>query len=184
MGEKPAHMPKTQVKLMYDSNALYIIFRVEDKYIRAIAQHQGNVCRDSCVEFFFTPSEDIETGYFNLEVNCGGTMLFHHQLVPRENPTVIAEEDCRRIEIFNSLPKTIETEIKVPTVWTICYRMPFDILEKYSKVAKPRKGVAWRANFYKCADATSQPHWLTWSKVNRPKPDFHVPECFGRIEFK
>jgi hypothetical protein len=184
MGEKPIHIPKTQAKLMYDSNALYVIFRVEDKYIRAIDGHQGNVCRDSCVEFFFTPSEDMETGYFNLETNCGGTMLFHHQRVPRENPTVVAEEDCRRIEIFHSLPKKIETEIHVPTVWTIFYRMPFDILEKYSKVAKPQRGVVWRANFYKCADATSHPHWLTWSKVNRPKPDFHVPECFGRIEFK
>ena len=184
MGDKPTHIPKTQAKLMYDSNALYVIFRVEDKYIRAVAQHQGNVCRDSCVEFFFTPSEDIETGYFNLEMNCGGTMLFHHQLVPRKNLTVIAEEDCSHIEIFNSLPKTIETEIQIPTVWTIFYRVPFDILEKYSKVAKPRKGVVWRANFYKCANATSHPHWLTWSKVNRQRPDFHVPQSFGKLQFE
>ena len=184
MGEKPLHIPKTQAKLMYDSNSLYVIFRVEDKYIRAVAQHQRNVCHDSCVEFFFTPSEDIGTGYFNLEINCGGTMFFHHQLVPRGNSTVIAEEDCRRIEIFHTLPELIKMEIQEPTVWTICYRMPFDILEKYSKVAKPRKGVTWRANFYKCADATSHPHWLTWSEVNRPKPDFHVPEYFGWIEFK
>lgn len=184
MGEKPAHSPKTQAKLVYDSDALYVIFKVEDQYIRAIAGHQGNVCRDSCVEFFFTPSEDIKTGYFNLETNCGGTMLFHHQLVPRKNSTVIAEEDCRRIEIFHSLPKTIETEIQEPTVWTIFYRMPFEILEKYSKLAKPQKGVVWRANFYKCADATSHPHWLTWSKVNRPMPDFHVPESFGVLSFE
>lgn len=184
MGEKPLHIPKTQAKLSYDSNALYVIFRVEDNYIRAVAQHQGNVCRDSCVEFFFTPSDDTKTGYFNLETNCGGTMLFHHQHVPRENPTVIDEEDCRRIEIFHSLPKTIEKEIQSPTVWTIGYRMPFEILEKYSTVTRPSKGVVWRANFYKCADATSQPHWLTWSKVNRPRPDFHIPECFGVLSFE
>ncbi len=184
MGEKPAHTPNAQAKLIYDSNALYVLFRVEDKYIRAVAGHQGNVCRDSCVEFFFTPSDDTKTGYFNLETNCGGAMLFHHQLVPRENQTVIAEEDCRRIAIFHSLPKTIETEIQEPTVWTISYRMPFDILEKYSKVAKPQKGIVWRANFYKCADATSQPHWLTWSKVNRPRPDFHIPKCFGVLSFE
>ena len=97
---------------------------------------------------------------------------------------MIAEEDCRRIKISNSLPKKIETEIKVPTVWTIFYRMPFDILEKYSKIAKPKKGIVWRANFYKCADETSHPHWLTWSKVNRPQPEFHVPECFGILSFE
>ena len=114
MGEKPAHIPKTQAKLMYDSDAMYVNFRVEDRYVRAVAGHQGSVCRDSCAEFFFTPSQDIKTGYFNLETNCGGTMLFHHQLVPWKNSTVIAEEDCRRIEIFHSLPKTIETDFHVP----------------------------------------------------------------------
>jgi hypothetical protein len=184
MGEKPLHIPKTQAKLIYDSNGLYIIFKVEDEYIRAVAQHQGNVCCDSCVEFFFTPSEDIETGYFNLETNCGGTMLFRHQLAPWKNSTVIAEEDCCRIEIFHSLPKIIEMEIQESTLWTVSYRLPFDILEKYSKVKKPCKGVSWRANFYKCAGASSHPHWLTWSKVNRQRPDFHVPECFRVLSFE
>ena len=30
---------------------------------------------------------------------------------------------------------------------------------------------AWRANFYKCGDDTSHPHWAAWSplkKVNNP----------------
>jgi hypothetical protein len=117
-------------------------------------------------------------------MNCGGTMLFRHQLVPRKNATVVAEEDCSRIEIFHSLPKMIETEIQTPTAWTLSYRIPFDVLEKYSKIAKPQKGAVWRANFYKCADATSQPHWLTWSKVNRQQPEFHIPECFGVLSFE
>jgi hypothetical protein len=52
------------------------------------------------------------------------------------------------------------------------------------KVEKPGPGVTWRANFYKCADKTSHPHWLTWAPVNYPKPKFHLPEYFGRIEFE
>jgi hypothetical protein len=52
------------------------------------------------------------------------------------------------------------------------------------KVEKPGPGVTWRANFYKCADKTSHPHWLTWAHVNYPKPKFHLPEYFGRIEFE
>jgi hypothetical protein len=184
MGEKPLHIPKTQAKLIYDSKALYVIFRVEDNYVRAVAQHQGNVSRDSCVEFFFTPGSYFENTYFNLETNCGGTMLFHHNLIPKENPTLIAEEDCRSIEIYHSLPKMIETEIQVPTLWTVSYRLPYNILEKYSNVKKPGKGVFWRANFYKCADRTSHPHWLTWSPVDNPTPDFHLPKYFGILEFE
>ena len=83
MGEKPNHFPVTQAKLAYDEAALYIIFRVQDRYVRAVAKkHQDQVCNDSCVEFFFTPENSIKKGYFNLEMNCGGFMLFRFQTKP------------------------------------------------------------------------------------------------------
>ena len=44
-------------------------------------------------------------------------------------------------------------------------------------------GQTWRANFYKCADASVFPHWLTWSRVGLPEPDFHQPAFFGTLEF-
>jgi len=44
--------------------------------------------------------------------------------------------------------------------------------------------VTWRANFYKCADSTSHPHWLTWSPVDHPTPHFHLPAFFGTLEFE
>ena len=59
-----------------------------------------------------------------------------------------------------------------------------DILEKYAQVTHPQPGGIWRANFYKCADKTSHPHWLTWSVVDKPRPDFHVPQFFGILEFE
>ena len=66
MGDKPKHLPKVQAKLMYDEHAIYVIFRVEDRYVRAVAKaHQGPVCRDSCVEFFWAPGMDVKKGYFN-----------------------------------------------------------------------------------------------------------------------
>ena len=55
MGDKPEHFPKAQAKVAYDDQAIYVIFRVEDKYVRAIAKkYQDSVYKDSCVEFFFT----------------------------------------------------------------------------------------------------------------------------------
>jgi hypothetical protein len=184
MGEKPEHQPKTQAKVLYDANAIYVTFRVEDKYVRAVAAHQGPVCTDSCAEFFFTPGTDTAKGYFNIEMNCGGTMLFHHQIVPRVDSKDISQTDCDKMTVYHSLPKNIDPEIKEPTTWIVQYRLPFDILENYAKIVRPAPGVVWRANFYKCADHTSHPHWLTWAKVNRPTPNFHVPECFGKLIFE
>ncbi|MDU5344496.1 MAG: carbohydrate-binding family 9-like protein, partial [Prevotella bivia] len=45
-------------------------------------------------------------------------------------------------------------------------------------------GLTMKANFYKCGDKTDQPHFLSWQKVDLPKPDFHRPEFFGTIIFE
>ena len=56
MGDKPEHFPNTQAKLLYDDENLYVFFRVEDQYVRAVADKtHGRVWEDSCVEFFFAP---------------------------------------------------------------------------------------------------------------------------------
>jgi hypothetical protein len=184
MGPRPEHFPRVQAKMLYDDAALYLIWRVEDRFVRALAKkHQDSVCVDSCVEFFFTPGDDpVADGYFNLEMNCGGIMLFNYQLVPWKNQVGI--EDLGKIQIAHSMPATVDPERTEPTTWTVQYRLPISILDTYFQNAKrPAPGVTWRANFYKCADATSHPHWLTWAPVDLPRPDFHQPKFFGILEF-
>jgi hypothetical protein len=186
MGERPEHFPKTQAKLLYDDDALYVIFRVADQYVRATAKkHQDMVCQDSCVEFFFTPGVDVSKGYFNLEMNCGGTMWFRFQVIPRKDSVKVSPAVVKGMDVATTLPKIVDPEIAEPTTWVVEYRLPFAFVKDYySGATLPAPGVQWRANFFKCADATSKPHWLTWSRVNRPKPDFHVPEDFGTLEFE
>ncbi len=187
MGSEPEHKPLSKAKLLYDDDKLYVIFRVDDQYVKAVERgYQGMVCRDSCAEFFFTAGEDIEKGYFNLEMNCGGQALFHFQRKPREEEfrTPITKTDFERIKVYHSLPKIVDPEISEPLVWIIEYSIPFEVLDNYTEIIKPKPGVKWRANFFKCADDTSHPHWLTWSKVDLPAPDFHRPEFFGTLIFK
>ncbi len=186
MGDRPEHFPRTQAKLAYDDRHIYVIFRVEDRYVRATAKkHQDRVCCDSCVEFFFTPGTDLSTGYFNLEMNCGGTMLLHHQIVPRQNSVPLAASDLERIQVAHVLPPLIDPEIAESTTWVVEYRLPIEMLERYcERLRKPAPGVRWRANFFKCADGTSHPHWLTWAPVDNPRPDFHLPRFFGTLEFE
>jgi hypothetical protein len=184
MGTRPEHFPQTLVKVAYDTEAIYVKFRVEDRYVKAVhKKNQDPVYKDSCVEFFFTPGTDVGKGYFNLEMNCGGTMLFHHQVVPRKGAVPIAETDIREIEVATSLPQIVDPELSEATTWIVSYRIPFSILKKYHDFENPAPGTIWRANFYKCADETSHPHWLTWAPVKLPKPDFHRPEFFGELHF-
>ena len=45
-------------------------------------------------------------------------------------------------------------------------------------------GVQARANFYKCGDGLTRPHFLTAFLIHLPKPDFHCPQFFQPIMFE
>jgi hypothetical protein len=185
MGKPPAHRPRVSAKLAWDSDALYLIFNVMDRYVRAVARrNQDPVCRDSCVEFFFTPGEGLGTSYFNIEINCGGTMLFWWH--PGGGKAVpVSGSDCDCVHVRSTLPKIVDPEIPTPVPWSLECRLPFHILRNYCPAAQqPETGTIWRSNLYKCADDTSHPHWLTWSRVDYPTPRFHLPEYFGILKFK
>lgn len=184
VGGAPTHAPRTLARLCWDDDCLHVVFRVEDRYVRAVVdRYQGPVCTDSCVEFFFTPGTDPRAGYFNIETNCGGTVLFHHQTGRNAGRREMTDEDGRRLAVAHTMPARVDPEMPGPVTWLVSYRVPYEVLEAYAPVDRPRSGVVWRANLYKCGDATSHPHWLAWSPVDVPAPDFHRPEYFGTVRF-
>jgi len=185
VGNEPEHRPQTQTKLAYDSEAIYIIFQVRDQYVRSIWQnYQEDVWQDSCVEFFFKPNNDRSENYFNLEMNCGGTALFAYQTGPRQGEIRIPESEYKAITVAHSMPKLVDPEITDPTTWTVEYRLPLAVLGKYCAVESPAPGVTWKANFYKIANETSHPHYLTWAPLDIQKVEFHLPQFFGTLEFE
>ena len=79
------HRPDVRVRVLYDDDALHVGFRVEDRYVQVInTEYQSSVCRDSCAEFFVQPAN--ASGYFNFEINGGGTMLLYYVTDPAEQP--------------------------------------------------------------------------------------------------
>jgi len=184
--ESKNHRPTTRVKLVYNRDGISGLFHVKDRYVRSVhTKHQESVCQDSCVEFFVRPKFD--KGYFNFEFNCGGTM---HLSYIRDNTRtskgfkdfhMLAASELRHVEIHHSLPKVVEPEITKRTDWTIQFFVPFFLMEKYvGKIGFPA-GQEWRANFYKCADHTSHPHWASWQRLS--ELNFHMPQHFGAIKF-
>ena len=186
MGDVPDFKPKVQAKMVYDKDNLYVIFRVEDKYVKSLTdRNNGPVYRDSAVEFFFAPDVENSNLYFNIEANCGGKVLFHHNNPTDRSKNIrLTDEDIALIEIAHSMPAIVDPEITDEVTWTLEYKVPLALLKKHSPVTMPAKGVEWRANFYKIAEITSNPHYITWSKIDSPRPNFHVPVNFGRIIFK
>jgi hypothetical protein len=185
MGSKPRFQPVVKAKMMYDKDNIYVIFHVQDRYVRCLTKDiNGPVWEDGAVEFFFAPDPALPLQYFNLETNCGGTPLMHYNLIPRKESKQLDIDDIKKIEIAHTLPRIIDPEMSDPVIWTLEYRIPLAMLEKYSGVTHPAKGVVWKANFYKIAENSSNPHYITWSIVENDKPDFHKPEFFGKLIFE
>ena len=186
--ESSDHRPQAECQLQYDAKGIYGLYQVKDRYIRAaVTQFQGRVCTDSCVEFFIAPTGGA--GYVSFEFNCSGVMLTHHVLDPRREPggplamfRELTLEEVKKIKIFHTLSGKIEPEIVEETHWRLGFFIPFELLTRVTGAAKPESGTIWRANFYKCADSCSHPHWVSWQPVR--ELNFHLPECFGEIEFE
>jgi len=179
------HRPVTRAKVVYDEEAVYVIFRVEDRYVRCVdTNRNGNMCQDSCVEFFVEPVAG--RGYFNFEINCGGTILAHYNAQSgsiRYDPVELDERRLDRIKIFHSMPKVVEPEIADPVSWLLEFRLPYEVMEAYVGPISRKQGATWRANFYKCGDQTSQPHWAMWNEIPG-ELGFHKPEHFAPLRFE
>ena len=81
------HSPSTEVKLQYNSENLYVIFRMQDRHGKAMATDIPNeVWMESCVEFFFSPYQNQIVGdpYLNLEAKCYGLPLMQQHTEDRE----------------------------------------------------------------------------------------------------
>ena len=116
-------------------------------------------------------------------MNCGGTILLYHVKNCRAHDfTVIPEEDLKTIQLFHTLPHRITEEIIEPTTWRLGFQIPIAFFQKYSNINPKLSGQTWTANFTKCADRTSHPHWLSWQVL--PKFDFHLPDSFGKLVFE
>jgi hypothetical protein len=182
------HRPRVEARVTYRGEEIYVFFRVHDRYVRSVqTAYQSSVCRDSCVEFFAEPAAG--RGYLNFEINAGGTLLLYHIEDATRAPggfrkhRPVDESWGRRVRIHHSLPAVVDPEIATDTLWTIEYAVPLALFEAYvGPLPRPLAGQTWRGNFFKCADATSHPHWGTWAPVPGPL-NFHVPAAFAPLHF-
>ena len=185
MGDKPNFEPVVTAKMQYDTAHLYVIFRVQDRFVRVLTQDiNGPVWEDACVEFFFAPNTAQPTHYFNLETNAGGTPLMQYSTVARQEVTPLPTKSIQAIEIAHSLPQRIDPEIKDSVTWTLEYRIPLEMLQQHAVVTTPEPGVVWHANFYKIAENNTNPHYMTWAPIDLPAPNFHAPQFFGELKFQ
>ena len=177
----PNRFPYKPITLFYigrsESN-LFIKFNVRGSMLRAIfSVDQEPVNEDSCVEFFCKmPGNDK---YINFEFNCIGTCKASKRLARNKEVVPLSKEEMNMIKRFPSLGRRAFTEMEGMFEWDLTVSIPLRIMEIHPEKL-PEKLLV---NFYKCADGTNSPHYLSWNPVKTENPDFHRPEFFGELIF-
>lgn len=168
--------PETKVFVAHDRQELHLLFCVKGRQLKALAveDHQP-VWEDSCVEFFCQEPE--RPFYMNFEVNCIGTMTAARRLGQNEGVELLNSEEMRMIRRFSSLKKEKIDEKDGVFAWNVAISVPLCLICP-DFVEFP---LSMKANFYKCADKTKTPHFVSWQPIDLPQPLFHCPEFFGTI---
>jgi len=172
------YKPSCQFKIARSSQSLFIHFRVIESNVKALCKNdQDPVWEDSCVEFFCkTPEQDT---YFNFEFNCIGTCLATQRVGRNIDVNPLSTASLNSIKRFATLGNAAFDEKTGNFEWKLTVEIPFVVID----VQLDRLPEMLMANFYKCADETAIPHYLSWSHISTDEPDFHRPEFFGMIHF-
>lgn len=179
--EKYDFAPDVAFRIGHNGETLFLKFYVTDEHI--IAKHSTpNTAthRDSCVEFFIDP--DQTGNYYNFEFNCIGTT--HLAFGPDRHTRTFVDKSLiiDQIRIQSSLGNMPFEEKTGNFKWEMVIAIPSSIFVHHPNLSF--NGLQSKANFYKCADATQKPHYLSWAPVITERPDFHRPEFFGALYFE
>lgn len=173
----------TQIRTLYSDTAVFLYFACQDRHsFSRTTTLNGPVWTDSCVEFFAAPEPQAKPNhYFNLEINCCGTILMGYGPHRQERRSITSDLGAR-IRTVASLTGPTKEESPADTGWTIHAELPFAVLEEIAGIPRPTAGTIWKANFYRCGGTTDQ-QFAAWADIKTPKPDFHRPEFFKEVVF-
>lgn len=174
-----SYKPKINFRIAHTKNEIWLKYYVREKYILALETlTNGDVYKDSTVEFFISFDN---VNYYNFEFNCIGTI--HIGYGPgKGNRTPIKPATAEKIKIKSSLGNQPFEEKAGDFEWEMMIRIPVECFA-FDKI-KSLNELKATANFYKCGDETSKPHFVTWNPIKTESPNYHQPEYFGKIQFE
>lgn len=172
-----SYKPSAAFRVARSEKHLVIMYDVKGLDLRAASiDDNGPVWEDSCCEFFVSHPSDGT--YYNFELNCIGTLLAAKRR-SRTDADMFSAGQLARIIRHSSLERKTYDENGKVYAWSTALCIPFDLID----IDAENLPSGIRVNFYKCADMTAHPHYLSWNRIEIPSPDFHRPDYFGELVF-
>jgi hypothetical protein len=174
-GEEAPAGRTAEARILWSSKALHIRFvcnQAEPLIVSASPQTEKKTMglwdRDVC-EIFIAPDDHAVERYLEFEAAPNGEWLdvaVHWTPERRESDW----------EFHSHL--TTAARIEKGRV-TIAMRIPWN-----HWIHEPQTGERWRVNLFRCVGSDPDRGYLAWQPTRTPKPNFHVPQAFGRLVFK
>ena len=176
--EQYPYKPITYCNLARSSQSLFLRFYVWGNVLKAVYYtDQSPVHEDSCVEFFCKLKDEVE--YRNFEFNCIGTCSASVRKGRKEDVRPFSPEEMKTIKRLPSIVPKAFNELSGHFEWDLTVEIPFGLMG----IVSHNLPEYIEANFYKCADDTEFPHFVSWNPIETEKPDFQRPEFFGKLVF-
>ena len=142
---------------------------------REYVNHRDPVYMDSTMEAFLAFLEDGEElsndcMYTNFEINSNGAMLADYGK-GRHGRQSITDEQYELTGV-----KALIEEDK----WSLEVLFPESYLNQICDFDKVKEGKIFYCNFYKIAESEEIQHFGSFSPIDSPKPNFHLPVCFAQ----
>ena len=200
-GSRPPPRFSTHVKMLWDSESLYIAAELEEPDLwGTLTARDSVIFHDNDFEVFIDPDGHTHE-YYELEVNALGTPWDLMLVRPyRDGGPPINAWDIAGLEIGIDARGTLNRPGDRDEGWTVEIAMPWRILREAAPDQKPpRAGDQWRVNFSRVEwqvdardgryskrvdPATRNPvpedNWV-WSPQGAI--DMHMPERWGFVQF-
>ena len=197
---KPKPAFRTTVKMMWDSQYLYIGAVLEEPHLwGTLKKHDDIIYRDHDFEVFIDPMGDGEQ-YFEIEINVLGTIMDLFMNKPyKKGGTFDMEWNTTGIQSKVIANGTINDNSDIDSGWTVEMAIPFTAISRNNRIASPSTTNPWRINFSR-VQWTLEPDGTSYRKKlnqnNKPisehnwvwNPtgviDMHVPVKWGYLYFK
>lgn len=197
---KPKPLLDTRVKLLWDSQYLYIATVLKEPHLWAtLLNHDDIIYRDHDFEVFIDPNND-ENQYFEIEINTLGTVmdLLMHKSYKNGGPMDMSW-NTEGLQSAIQYKGTLNDNRDIDKGWTLEMAIPYACLKRPGRNYLPTLNQPWRINFSR-VEWTLQNEGNSYvKKLNdngKPIPEFnwvwspmglinmHVPNRWGYLYFK
>jgi alpha-galactosidase len=161
---------ETEVRLLWMAEFLFVRFVARYRSITVFHDAEPSGRRDQLwdrdvAEVFLQPNGADARRYKEIEVSPNGQWI-DLDIAPNE-----------KRNLHSGLRRHVRTDEKTKT-WNAALALPMaGLVERFDPAN------SWRANFFRVEGASEPRYYSAWRPTKTSIPNFHVPECFGKLIF-